>query len=195
MIKKIIFVIGIWFLYTGCSNDIVRRLTPDQQRAIDLEIIEQYFLENNLGTPDTTESGARWVILETGFKDTIEYNKIVGVDYIGYATNGNVFETSIREVADTAFVEVFESVLVPQYFTYSETGWTMRDVRLTNQFAGGAFPGEGLGEAITDAFIKMRLGGKLLVVLPSDQGFESGQSSHFGANAVLVYEIFPIVIL
>ena len=74
--------------------------------------------------------------------------------------------------------------------------------RLTSQFiTDGSIPGRALGEAITAALIDMRVGGKLVVFLPSDQAYEDGISSPFNPFVFIVepftvvrYEIFPIMV-
>ena len=105
-----------------------------------------------------------------------------------------MFDTSLPEVADTAFTNAAEFLLEPQFFNYTESGWTFRQVfRLTSQFASiGNFEAVALGEAMTLALKDMKLGGKLIVFLPSDQAFGAERTSFFEAYSVIVYEIFPV---
>ncbi len=189
--------VSLLMIIAGCKENFSEDPDPDIQRIEDIQIIEEYILENNLGQYDTTESGARYIILDSGFRDSIHYNNIVAVDFVGYSVDSSVFSTSIREIADSVFTEVIESQLQPQVFTYAETGWSVELIPLTSQFItdNGQFAGTGLAEAITEAFIHMRVGGKLLVLLPSDQAFEWRSSVFFGPYSVIIYEIYPVWVL
>jgi len=191
---KWIFAIGTILLCVNCQKEkIAVVIDLVDQRAKDIEIIEQYIDSLNLGEYDTTASGARYIIQEVGDLDSINYNDIVAIDYIGYSISGNVFDTSIAEVADTAFTEISVGILKPQVFTYSESGWSVELIQLTSQFITDGFvPGRALTEAITDALINMKTGGKLIVFLPSDQAFEGRTTTFFGPYTVIVYEIFPV---
>ncbi len=188
----------MWVL--GCADDIERRPDLQQQRLDDIATIEEYISANGLGAYDTTESGARYIIMEVGDGDSIPYNRIVAVDFIGSTIEGKVFDTTIPEVADTAFSEVNESLLKPQVFTHTQSGWALNFItRLGSQFiADGQIPGRALIEAISIGLSRMRTGGKLLIFLPSDQAFEQGAASVFDpftlfidANTVVIYEIYP----
>ncbi len=196
--RKIVALSALLALMVGCGElEFEDRFDFAEQRATDLAVIEAYLNEKGLGEPDTTESGARYVIVDEGEGDPINFGDIVGINYIGAATTGRVFDTSIPEVADTAFTNTVDFFLQPQFFTYTESGWTLREIfRITSQFSTvGNFAGYGLSEAMTEALVKMKTGGKLVVLLPSDQAFESTATSFFPAYSVLVYEIYPVEIL
>ena len=191
---KWVFAIGTILLCVNCKKEkIAVQIDLIEQRAEDIEIIENYIADHNLGEFDTTKSGARYIIQEVGDGDSINYKDIVAIDYIGYSIDRNVFDTSIREVADTAFTESSNAVLKPQVFTYTESGWSVELIQLTSQFiVDGFIPGRALTEAITDALINMKTGGKLIVFLPSDQAFEGRPTTFFDSYSVVFYEIFPV---
>ncbi len=194
MIKSLKYVVILSGFMFACGDvELNETITLAEKRLEDIESIEAYIMENNLGVPDTTPSGGRYIILDEGDGDSMEFGDIVGFDYIGYTLTGRVFDTSLPEVADTAFSRTFDFLLKPQFFNFTPSGWTLQsELQVTNQFMDGNVEGTALSEAITTSFQKMKLGGKLVVFLPSDQAFEGEQSIFFPAFSVIVYDIFPV---
>ena len=194
MLSRLLFgltIVGvIWAV--SCTENVEEVVDRDVQRLEDIEKIEEFIAENNLGEFDTTASGARYIIADTGRRGSIDYNDIVAIDYTARLLDSTVIQTSIQSIAEEEFSS-FTGVLEPTVFTYTQTGWNLDFLSLTNQFLIGANPGRGLGEAITEALVDMEIGGKLIILLPSDQAYEDGSFSlGFGAYEVVIYEIFPV---
>ena len=62
--------------------------------------IEKYVSDNKLD-PQTTASGLKYVITEEGTGEKPAPGDTVLVNYTGKLTNGHIFDTSVKEVADT----------------------------------------------------------------------------------------------
>ncbi len=68
------------------------------QLATDISLMEEYFEENYI-EPQVSESGLRYIITEKGSGQEANPLDTVSVNYTGYLLNGQVFDTSIEEVA------------------------------------------------------------------------------------------------
>ncbi|MEJ2003800.1 MAG: FKBP-type peptidyl-prolyl cis-trans isomerase [Cyclobacteriaceae bacterium] len=69
-----------------------------EQYAKDVEILEQYFADNNIETAQT-ESGVYIEMLEEGNGTEANPGDSVSVNYTGYLLNGTFFDTSNEELA------------------------------------------------------------------------------------------------
>jgi hypothetical protein len=188
-----LFLATAILMFSCNEGTIVEQVDPSIQRAIDIEIINDYLTEKGYdpATVDTTESGVRYIIIDEGQTSfdslSIDESDIVDFDYIGRLTNGALFDTSIEAVAqeDTAIFSEFRNY-VPLLMNYSSTGWTIRD-RFVSGFA----------EGISITFNKVHVGAHILIAFPSDLGY--GATAQFGngvetipANSVLTFELFPV---
>ncbi len=190
------FAIGLTFLISCGEGTVVVIEDPSVQRAIDIGIIDEYLTAKGYdpATVDTTESGVRYIIINEGQTAdenlSIDESDIVDFDYIGRLTTDKLFDTSIESISeeDTA---IFSSAKVfqPIRINYSTTGWTL----------GGSFIA-GFSQGITATFDKVHVGGKVLIVFPSDLGY--GAIPQFGnevetipANSVVTFELFPVRVI
>ncbi len=69
-------------------------------RTAEVVKIEKYVSDNKLD-PQTTASGLKYVITEEGTGEKPAPGDTVLVNYTGKLTNGHIFDTSVKEVADT----------------------------------------------------------------------------------------------
>lgn len=69
-------------------------------RAAEIVKIDNYVSDNKLDA-QTTASGLKYVITEEGSGEKALPGDTVLVNYTGKLTNGHIFDTSVREVADT----------------------------------------------------------------------------------------------
>ncbi|MDH5609104.1 MAG: hypothetical protein OEY56_06455 [Cyclobacteriaceae bacterium] len=181
------FVFPLLVLLVACREDIIEvARSRGEIRAADIAQIDQYILDHNMGTPDTTLNGARYFIVDEGTGDSVTQNAIVSVDYIAYYMNDTIFDTTIPIVADTA-LNIPNSTVSARVFTYTQTGWPLQFVTFTSQYYNGPYQATALIEALSDALIRMRAGGKLVVFLPSDQ---ATTAYNFVKPEVIYYEFY-----
>ncbi|MFY0689617.1 MAG: hypothetical protein JXQ90_20770 [Cyclobacteriaceae bacterium] len=178
-------VLGLIFLgfLTSCQITEIDAKDPVTQRAEDIAQINDYIQRKNLGTPDTTESGARYFIMEVGEGQQIKSNDIVGLRYIASATSGHVYDTNISSVADTSTLRYDTLEMI---FTYTTTGWTSRYLYFVSDLSG-----PGLGEAIAAGLSQVTTEGHIKVILPSDQINFSNAFGPLPAKSLAIYDIFP----
>lgn len=187
------FIIGLSLFISCGEGEIVELVDPTIQRAIDIEIIEDFLIENGYdpATVDTTENGVRWVIIDEGQTEhdslSIDESDIVDFDYIGRLADGTLFDTSILSIAEQDTVIFSENrQYVPILMNYSSTGWPIQERFVI-----------GFVEGISATFNKIHVGGHVLIIFPSGIGY--GSNPQFGngvetipANSVLVFELFPV---
>jgi len=188
------FAIGLVFLISCGEGEVIVTVDPAIQRAADIAIIEEYLTSKGYdpSTVDTTESGVRYVILDegqTGFDSlSIDESDIVDFDYIGRLTNDKLFDTTIESITqeDTA---IFEDgrVYIPVLINYSSTGWTISGRFIT-----------GFTDGVSSTFNKVHVGGRILIIFPSDLGyrgvpqFSNGGIETIPANSVITFELRPV---
>jgi hypothetical protein len=189
-IQSLLTVIIASSLWMACTPDILEEEDPAVRRSEDIAEINTVIAENGWSTPDTTESGARFLIFKEGSdsQENIKQHDIVYFDYIGYYLDGNVFDTSIPLVADTAFSFVGDIVFEPVSYTYTETGWSLRYVPVVSQYLNGPNLSTAMMEALSVSFGQMTVGDRVLVFLPSAEATTQSNS----ASAQAVY--FEIII-
>jgi FKBP-type peptidyl-prolyl cis-trans isomerase FkpA len=87
-IQLSIFFLGL--LFVSCNREPI--LSPEEQLAKDIGIIEQYLADNNL-VAEKLESGLHYIILDEGRVDEKPGPQDqVEVKYKGYFTSGEVFD-------------------------------------------------------------------------------------------------------
>ncbi|UXP33919.1 FKBP-type peptidyl-prolyl cis-trans isomerase [Reichenbachiella agarivorans] len=96
-------------LMASCSNPVkdeeeeIERAYQDSlaQAAIDDEIIENYLDAQGYSGVESTDDGIRYVVTQSGNGSFPKINDIVSVDFVGKLPNGDVFDTTVKEVAIT----------------------------------------------------------------------------------------------
>lgn len=173
-------------LLSNCNIEITEQYDAAAVRAADIQAINEVIAEKGWPEPDTTESGARYLIFSEGdtSRAKITQEDIVYFDYIGYYLDGSVFDTSIPEVADTAFSFTGDIIFEPISYTYTETGWSLRYVPLVAQYLNGPSLSTAMMEAISVSFRQMSQGDNVVIFLPS---FEATTASTNVLRARPVY--------
>ena len=123
-----------FLLFLGFSScDRGERILSDN-----IEEIEQYLEENNL-TAERTEDDLFYIIEEEGNGEFPDINNSVTVDYHGYFTNGDVFDSSVERGTPATFpltsviqgwrlgIPLFSKggkgvLLIPSHLAYGEAG-------------------------------------------------------------------------
>ncbi|MBV6647889.1 MAG: FKBP-type peptidyl-prolyl cis-trans isomerase [Cyclobacteriaceae bacterium] len=166
----------------GCgSDDVLETASQDEQRTEDIALIESYIAEKGFTDVDTTSSGVRYVIRETGSGEAIEYGDIVTLDFTGTLTNGEVFRSTVQAVVDTT-----DNLTAPNprlVFTHSQSGWAL-DVAYRVEL--------GFTEGVTKLLDSLQVGGSGILMIPSDLGFNDFRTAPVPLTSVLVYEISPV---
>ena len=172
MMKKSLFTLAISSLIAiwSCNPTILEPYDPDARKAEDIQAILETIAEKGWPAPDTTESGARYIIFDESADSAVatpQVEDIVAFDYIGFSLSGSVFDTSIPEVADTAFTSTGDIIFEPVLYTFSESGWTLRYVPLVSQYLFSNSPSTAFQEAVSITFGQMNVGDRAAIFLPS----------------------------
>jgi len=85
-------LIGIFFLGSSCKKS----LSTEEQFELDIKIIKEYIADKGLDAIETN-SGLHYVVNELGAGNYPFSNDNVTVRYIGYTTDGKVFDQSKAE--------------------------------------------------------------------------------------------------
>ncbi|MEP5613636.1 MAG: FKBP-type peptidyl-prolyl cis-trans isomerase [Cyclobacteriaceae bacterium] len=189
----LILGISLVFLISCGEGKIIVSVDPAIQRAADVAIINEYLTSKGYdpSTVDTTESGVRYVILDEGqtaFDSlSIDESDIVDFNYIGRLTDDKLFDTTIESITQedtTIFTE--GRVYIPILINYSSTGWTISGRFIT-----------GFTDGVSTTFNKVHVGGRILIVFPSDLGYGSIAQFSNGietipASSVITFELQPV---
>lgn len=153
------------------SDDFVTAPDPNVQFQEDKEVIESFIQDRGLAIVDTTGSGVRYSIQESGEGQLVEVNDIVTMDYTAYTIGGIVFGTSVQAVADTA--ESITDPTEPIVFSHTSNGWGFNELF---KLRSGAFTIDGFRDGVTIAFneghngvAEFREGGKGVLAVPSKE--------------------------
>ena len=205
--KNTLLAVGLFTLimWTSCGDgNIFVEADPAIQAAEDSATIVNYIDDLGLtGMDSVLLSGVHYVILDSGDGQFIDESDIVSFDYIGRTLNDTIFDTSIKEIADSIRILVAEdtvgveatlkqlSLLIsfeeersyePFEITYAASGWP---------FAGRFI--RGFEQGVSATFKLMREGGKALIVIPSAQAYGPGGSGVLiPGNTVIAFELFPL---
>lgn len=173
----------------ACNDDgIVSTVDPDIQLEIDLEVIADYIADHGFEQVDTTVSGVRYVVLDSGSGPGIELNDIVSFHMVGRLTDGFLFATNL----DTADINngTYDSALFyrPIRYTYTPDGWNIPE--LVSNY--GSLE-SGYREGLSKVMGILRIGGRARLIVPSGLAYASSPPFGFGIpkNAVLVFDIYP----
>jgi len=181
---KIIFIQVLAFLFSCSPIELVEPPDLEEQRRVDIELINDYLMENGISEYDTTESGARYFFDSLGSGEIVIQNDLIEVDYIASNLNGVITNTSFKDIADTVPSVPQNQEFGPRPMTYTRSGWTFRFVTFINELQGDA-----LAEAISEAYENAPVGTKITVILPSDQAFGAQSTVWTDAFSVLIYEV------
>jgi hypothetical protein len=176
---------GIFF---ACGLEIEDPYDADAVRAADIQAINDLIEEKGWPEPDTTESGARYFIIKKSAANdtTIKQLDVVYFDYTGFTLGGNVFVTTVQDVADTVYTSTDGYVFEPIPYTYTETGWSLRYINLVYQYLSGLTASTALMEAITVSFGQMTEGDRVTILLPS---YEAATTASLANTSPIYYEI------
>lgn len=138
------------------------------QVQIDSEIIDQYLSENNLEA-NTTDSGIRYIITEPGEGENAKPGDQVSVNYTGRVLDGQIFDTSLQEVAQ-------ENNTYNPMRPYQPYSFTL-----------------GMGEVIygwDEGIGLLNKGAKATLFIPSSMGYGAQKVDEILVeNSILVFEV------
>ena len=92
--SKLVISVFIVFILFGCNND-EPEVSPAEQLAIDIDIIDNYLSENNIVTKSTPE-GLRYEILVEGTGEIPNARDLIQVHYTGKLLSGEIFDSSVE---------------------------------------------------------------------------------------------------
>ncbi len=180
-------IVAIGFIsLMGCDEGNIRETpTPGEIYQTDLEIINDYLADNNYEYNDTTESGTRVLIFDTGDGESPQNGEIVTFDYTGRFLFRNsdeevidtiFFETTIEDVSDEENIPLAAAIT----YTFSNDGWTLA----VNNYVVG------FREGVTRMLSEIEVGGNGEIVLPSAAAYGPRGTLGIPGNSVLVFEIY-----
>ena len=133
----IVGLLGVMLLDSCGSDTLVEQPSNIQILEEDLIEIQAYIDNKGYTDVDTTTSRVRFVVLDEGNGEAIEYNDIVSVHYVGRFLDEEIFDTSI----DTVDInnDSFDSLsrYQPFVFTHTESGWALETLGFVQGFADG----------------------------------------------------------
>lgn len=176
----------------GCGEvNIIEQPTQDEVLAEDLEQIEEYrqaegltFIEDSAAFP------VQYLILEVGSGEEVEYEDIVFCDYNLKLLTGEVFHTSMQDVAEAN--DIFDESInyQPSILTHTQTGWGVNpllgqpSVNTNSNFELGWRIG------LTAALNRMNIGGQATIIAPSTYAYQNFNPFGIPDNSIVIYEVF-----
>lgn len=159
-------------------NDLQLKAQEDEvskasgQLELEDKVIEEYVKDNNLqGTK--TESGLYYIIEKEGSGPAIEEGDQASVHYAGYLLNGQIFDTSIKEVAEA------NNIYNPQ--RDQGGGYGPFDLQVG---VGQVIPGWDEGLSL------LKKGDKAKFIIPSPLAYGSrGAGADIPANSILIFDV------
>ncbi|WP_424962361.1 FKBP-type peptidyl-prolyl cis-trans isomerase [Ekhidna sp.] len=204
--RKGFLAIVVGFILLACGDgNVVVQIDPDIQFEKDSIAIAEYlsmsgYSESEIGN---TNNGIRYVILDSGSMESIDESDQVYFDYIGKTLGDTIFDTSIEQIGDSLknyydenpfvidndTVDVFtRTTYDPLFITYSSSGWSIP----TGQ--GGYIPGFAEGMAATFKYLKV--GGAVLIMIPSGQAYgTTGSGVFISPNTPIAFELMPVEVI
>lgn len=175
---------------------------PAIQAAEDSATIVNYLADLGLSDVNSVlESGVHYAVLDSGQSNTIDESDIVTFHYTGKLLSDTIFDTTIKEIADSIRVLVQEDTIgvdptliqsslllsfsedrsySPIQYTYSASGWTLS----TSGFI------DGFNDGVSASLNGLRVGGKSLIVIPSAEAYGTrGSGALIGPNTVIAFEL------
>ncbi len=179
-------------LVAGCGEvNIIDPQTQDEQLAEDLEVIESYRQAEGITfVEDSSTFPVFYLILEEGDGKEINFEDIVFCNYNLKLTTGELFHTSIKTVAEDN--EIFNEDInyQPAVFTHTQTGWGVTPI-LSQPNTNSTFE-LGWRIGVTAALKQMNVGGRALIVAPSNYAYQSFNPFGIPDYSVVIYEVFVV---
>lgn len=179
---------------SGCGEiNIIDPQTPDEQLAIDLEIIEEYRTKEGLSfEEDTIAFPIQYQILETGNGKEINYEDIVFINYNLRLTDGEIFHTSMDTVAEANDIYDDDLSYEPAIFTHTQSGWGVIPLLAQPQQGSSSTYENGWKIGVTAALKKMKVGGHAIIVSPSNYAYQNFNPFQIDDYSVVIYEVFVV---
>lgn len=176
-----IWFITLIFILPACREDVITDpFDTSGIRPKDIQEINEYILSKGYTQVDTTASGVRYVVLDSGSGQQLEYGDIVGIRYVGKFTNDTIFDTNVpsirRSGEDSATFAARTNPLIR---------FTLAPVLV------GVSLIQGMEDGLAAVCPHMKVGGKAEIMIPSDQGYGTSGGGAIPPNTVLVFEIYP----
>ena len=201
--RKGFLAIVVGFILLACGDgNVVITTDPAIQFEKDSIAIAEYLSMNGYSESEigNTTNGIRYVILDSGSLESIDESDQVYFNYIGKTLGDTIFDTSIEEIGDSLKTHYEENPYVldndtlslftnlnyePLFITYSSSGWTIP----TGQ--GGYITGFAEGMAAT--FKHLKVGGNVLILIPSGQAYgPQGSGIFIEPNTPIAFELMPV---
>lgn len=181
--RKLLLILIGCAVVVACGDDgIVEVPTQNDRIEEDLVKIEEYIQEKGYQNVDTTKSRVRYVILDEGDGELIEYNDIVTLHFAGRYLDDLLFYTSIDTVDLNNDSYDSTKNYNPVVFTHSASGWAMGQATTVSGFVDGT----------TRSLDKLRVNGHARIFIPTllSTGNLNGRS--IPTNEPVVYDIYPV---
>lgn len=205
--RKGLLSVLVGFILLACGDgNVVIPENPRIQFEKDSIAIMEYLLMNDYDEEKigNTNTGVRYVILDSGSAEVIDESDFVEFDYIGITLGDTIFDTSIKEIGDSLKAHYEENPYIldndtidvfsftkynPLFITYSSSGWTIPKASASNP--NGFIPG--FVDGVASTFKHLKVGGKVLILIPSGQAYgRSGSGVFIGPNTPIMFELNPI---
>lgn len=204
--KNLVFILVAYFILMlgSCGSDVLPPIDPTVQAEEDSIIITNYISEIGLtGQDSILSTGVHYVILDSGSGEFIDESDIVDFNYIGMTLNDTIFDTSIQSVADSIRILVQEdtvgveaSVEQLSLLLAFDEDRGYRPLEVTYSASGWPFSGRfirGFEDGLAASFRQMKVGGRVLIVIPSGQAYGAlGSGFLIPPNTVIAFELFPV---
>ena len=161
-------LLGLIGFFSCVENDeVFTTADPDLVYAEDILEIENYFTEIGINDFDTTQTGVRYKIMETGDGKSVENANDVTLEYTAYLTSGEILSSSLQAVVDTTELDDLDDPII---FTHTFNGFGLDD--LFNKRTGG-FQTNGFRDAVTTILNNsynndgLKLNGSAIIGIPS----------------------------
>ncbi|MEQ9466129.1 MAG: FKBP-type peptidyl-prolyl cis-trans isomerase [Ekhidna sp.] len=202
--KRVLYLIlSVLFMSSCGDGNVLIQEDPSIQKAIDIDLIEDYLADKGYNDFDTTLSGVRYIILDQGSGQAIDESDHVEFHYTGFTLSDTIFDTSIKEVGDSLKAHYTENPIIidgkgftvfgnisytPTKITYSKSGWTLPKATSTTP---GFIPG--YVDGIVATFKHLNVGGSSLILIPSNLAYgQNGEGYFIAPNTPIAFELYPI---
>lgn len=202
--KNLLLVLGLFsaIMWVSCGGpDILTPTDPAIQAAEDSATIVNYLSDLGLSDMDSMlTTGVHYVVLDSGDSNTIDESDIVTFHYTGKLLSDSIFDTTIKEIADSVRMAVEAGItpgdtstleltylfsfsetrtFSPIEYTYSASGWTLSTSGFIRGFTDG----------VSASLNGLKSGGKTLIVIPSAEAYgTTGSGVFIQPNTVIAFE-------
>lgn len=196
-------------MWISCGRvDILTPTDPAIQAAEDSATIVNYLADLGLSGKDSMlATGVHYVVLDSGDSNAIDESDIVTFHYTGKLLSDTIFDTTIKEVADSIrsaveadtvgidpsslqlsllFTFSASRTYSPIEYTYSGSGWTL----ISSGFI------DGFNDGVSASLNKLKVGGSALIVIPSGQAYRTqGSGLLIAPNTVIAFKLDVIKVV